>query len=193
MAKLVSIIIPAFNQLHYCRQCVESIVANTDGPYRLILVDNGSTDGVREYFDSVSGAIALHAEQNLGFAGGVNLGLARAEGHVLLLNSDTLVPPGWLGRLVNALESSDGIGMVGPLSNCVSGSQQLDGLSFTSTDEVHAFAGDLAQRNAGRLRDVARLVGFCLLIREEAFKAVGIFDESYGIGNFEDDDYCLRV
>ncbi len=223
MANLVSIIVPAFNQLQYCRQCVESILecggndaallgrkvsaprvplargaetlrlSDEPTPYRLILVDNGSTDGVGAYFDSVPGAIVLHAEKNLGFAGGVNLGLAHAQGHVLLLNSDTLVPHGWLPRLTNALESADDIGMVGPLSNCVSGSQQLDKLSFTTMDEIHAFANDLAQRNARRLRDVARLVGFCLLIREEAFKAVGLFDESYGIGNFEDDDYCLRM
>lgn len=190
----ISIIIPAFNEVAYCRRCVASIFANTpDWPYRLILVDNGSTDGAGEFFDSVSGATVVHSEKNLGFAGGVNLGLAHAEGHVLLLNNDTLVPRGWLGRLARALESAENIGMVGPRSNCVSGEQQIDGLSFASMDEINAFADEWAAGHAGRLRDVTRLVGFCLLIREEAFKAVGLFDESYGIGNYEDDDYGCRV
>jgi tetratricopeptide (TPR) repeat protein len=189
----VSIIIPAYNQLDYCRQCIQSILMNTDRPYRLVLVDNGSTDGVGEFFDSISGATVIHTGRNLGFAGGVNRGLEEAEGHVLLLNSDTLVPRGWLGRLENALESAADIGIVGPRSNCVSGSQQIDGLEFTSLDEINAFAGELAAKHPGQLRDVARLVGFCMLIRDEAIQKIGLFDEAYGVGNFEDDDYCLRA
>jgi len=156
-------------------------------------VDNGSTDGVAEFFDSVPNAVVVHAGENRGFAGGVNLGLERAEGHVLLLNSDTIVPRGWLERLVAALESDPRIGMVGPMSNCVSGSQQIDGLILSDLAEINAFADEHARTHAGKLRDVARLVGFCLLIRAETVAAVGRFDETYGVGNFEDDDYCLRV
>jgi glycosyltransferase involved in cell wall biosynthesis len=189
----VSIVIPAFNQLEYCRQCVTSIRMNTTMPHRLILVDNGSTDGVAAYFDSVPDAVVVHSPANRGFAGGVNLGMAQAEGHVLLLNSDTLVPRGWLERLEKALLSADDIGMVGPRSNCVSGSQQIDGLTFGNLDEINAFADDLAARHPGELRDVARLVGFCVLIRDRVVAEVGLFDESYGVGNFEDDDYCLRI
>jgi len=188
-----SIIIPAYNQLAYCRECVQSVLANTERPYRLILVDNGSTDGVSEYFDTVPGATVLHAPENLGFAGGVNLGLEAAEGHLLLLNSDTVVPAGWLGRLEEALLHSGDVGMVGPMSNCVSGSQQIDGLEFGSIEALNAYARDLAEQKRGVLRDVARLVGFCVLIRDTVAQAVGRFDEVYGIGNFEDDDYCLRV
>jgi len=191
--ELVSIIIPAFNQLDYCRQCVHSLLANTRPPYQLILVDNGSTDGVGEFFDSIPGVDVVHAGQNRGFAGGVNLGLARAEGHALLLNSDTIVPRGWLERLETALLRSDDIGVVGPMSNCVSGSQQIDGLEFTSMDQINEYAQCLGERNHGKLRDVARLVGFCVLIRDRVVREVGLFDESYGIGNYEDDDYCVRV
>lgn len=191
--RLVSIIIPAFNQLEYCRQCVASVLMHTTYPYRLILVDNGSTDGVGDFFDSVPDAVVVHAGKNLGFAGGVNLGLERAEGHVLLLNSDTITPRGWLERLVAALDADPRIGMVGPMSNCVSGSQQIDGLTLSQMDEINAFSEELSRRNAGQLRDVARLVGFCLLIREETAAKVGRFDDTYGVGNFEDDDYCLRV
>lgn len=190
---MISIVIPAYNQVEYCRQCIQSILIHTDRPYRLILVDNGSTDGVPEYFDSVPGALVIHSERNMGFAGGVNLGIHRAEGHILLLNSDTIVPQGWLGRLERALLYAPDIGMIGPMSNCVSGSQLIEGLEFTSIAEINAFSEDLAARNAGKLRDVARLVGFCLLIRDSVVKEVGLFDEAYGIGNFEDDDYCLRT
>ena len=193
MTAPISIIIPAFNQLDYCRQCVTSVLANTRRPCKLILVDNGSTDGVSEYFDTVARAEVIHSESNRGFAGGVNLGLERAEGHVVLLNSDTLTPEGWLGRLERALLSAEDVGMVGPMSNRVSGSQQIDGLSLDSMDQINAFARDLAQQRRGQLRDVARLVGFCLMIRERTVRELGPIDESYGVGNFEDDDYCLRA
>ena len=193
MNQPVSIIIPAFNEEHYCAQCIHSILENTSYPYRLILVDNGSTDGVPELFDSVPGATVVHAETNLGFAGGVNLGLERAEGHVLLLNSDTLVPRGWLGRLVQTLAGAEDIGAVGPMSNFVSGPQLIPDLEFDSLEGVSLFADTLANEHWGRLTDVPRLVGFCMLIHDTVIEQVGPFDESFGIGNFEDDDYCVRI
>ena len=193
MTAPVSIVIPAFNQLDYCRQCLQTLLMHTPQPYKLILVDNGSTDGVGEFFDAIPGATVLHAGKNLGFAGGVNLGMRHAEGHVLLLNSDTLLPRGWLERLLEALHAEPGIGMTGPMSNCVSGSQLIEGLEFASIENITAYADQLAQTKGNAVRDVARLVGFCLLIHEDAFRTVGFFDESYGVGNFEDDDYCLRT
>lgn len=193
MPEPVNIIIPAFNQLEYCRQCVASILRNTRRAYRLILVDNGSTDGVGAFFDAVPGAHVVHSPENLGFAGGVNLGLRRVEaGHALLLNSDTIVPAGWLERLETALLQDDAIGLAGPRSNEVSGSQRIEGLDFASLDAISAYADGLYAEHGPAVRDVARLVGFCLLIRDAALEHVGLFDEGYGIGNYEDDDYCLR-
>ncbi|MBI2434487.1 MAG: glycosyltransferase, partial [Candidatus Hydrogenedentes bacterium] len=190
---MISIIIPAFNQLEYCRQCITSVHLNTGAPYKLILVDNGSTDGVGEYFDRVPGATVVHAGENKGFAGGVNLGLQHAEGHVVLLNSDTLTPRGWLPRLERALLREEDIGMVGPMSNQVSGAQHIDGLWFESLEEINAYADRLAGERAGTLIEVPRLVGFCLMIRDEVILKVGCFDERFGLGNFEDDDYCRRT
>jgi GT2 family glycosyltransferase len=189
----ISIIIPAFNQLAYCRTCVESIVRNTVRPYRLILVDNGSTDGVSEFFDSVEGAEAIHAPENLGFAGGVNLGLKAATGHALLLNSDTIVPPGWLGRLEEALLSRDDMGMVGPMSNYTSGPQLIPDLTLNGPAAIDAYAAKLAVDHEGRRQLTGRLVAFCVLIRDEVVEKVGLFDEGFGKGNFEDDDYCHRT
>lgn len=194
MSAPTAIIIPAFNQLDYCRQCVASVRANTPEPHRLVLVDNGSTDGVGAFFDSVPGAVVVHTGENLGFSGGVNRGLAhRGGGHALLLNSDTIVPPGWLGRMLRAFDHADDIGMVGPRSNCVSGYQEIPGLAFQHEAEIAAYADALHAREGGRVTEISRLVGFCLLIRDRVVDAVGGFDERFGIGNFEDDDYGLRV
>lgn len=193
MAPHVSIVIPAFNQLACCRECVESIRANTGIPYRLILVDNGSTDGVGEYFDSIPNATVVHTGENLGFPAGVNRGLAHAEGHVLLLNSDTVAPRGWLERLTAPLESHARIGAVGPMTNHVSGPQLIPDLDLNSMDAITEFADARWESHRGQLAEIDRLVGFCMLIREEAFRAVGLLDESFGVGNFEDDDYCIRL
>lgn len=190
---MISIIIPAFNQLEYTKQCVASIRAHTRVPYKLILVDNGSSEPVLEFCRSVPGALALRSEVNLGFAAGVNLGMAAAEGHVLLLNNDTLVPEGWLGGLERALLSAPDIGMVGPMSNWVSGSQLIPDLQFESVEAINAFAAARRAAHPDALRDVARLVGFCMLIRDSAAAKVGLLDEAFGLGNFEDDDYCVRM
>ncbi len=189
----LSIVIPAFNQLGYCRACIESIQRNTAEPYRLVLVDNGSTDGVGEYFDTIEGATVVHTGENLGFPGGSNRGLAVAEGHVVLLNSDTLVPEGWLRGLKHALFSADDVGLVGPMSNHAAGPQQIDGLSLRGLDEVNAFARSLAAEKDGVVSETHRLVAFCWMMRDTALESVGPFDESYGIGNYEDDDYCVRM
>ncbi len=193
MAIPVSIIIPAFNELAYCTQCVQSILKHTTYPYKLILVDNGSTDGVGKYFDSVPGATVVHTGENKGFSGGVNAGLAHVEGHALLLNSDTVVPPHWLSRLVQPFSRDASIGLVGPRSNCVSGSQEITGLDFEGLEPLIRFSEDLFEEHQHTTRDVARLVGFCMLIRDTVLAEVGVLDEAFGIGNFEDDDYCLRV
>lgn len=189
----VSIIIPAFNELECCQQCVQSILDNTSYPYRLILVDNGSTDGVGAYFDSVPDATVVHTGENKGFAGGVNAGLAHAEGHVLLLNSDTVVPPNWLGRMVEPFGRDPKIGMVGPMSNCVSGIQEIAGLEFGAMESMIQFSEALFLKHKHSTQDVTRLVGFCMLIRDTVFQEVGLLDEAFGVGNFEDDDYCMRV
>lgn len=190
---MISIIIPAFNQLAYTRQCLASILENTEGEYRLILVDNGSTEPLFDFFQAIPEAITLRSETNLGFAGGVNLGLRVAQGHVVLLNNDTLVPRGWLNGLSTALESAPDIGMVGPMSNYVSGSQLIPELSFQSLDEINVYADERRAACLGKMRDVARLVGFCLMIRDHVVAEVGLLDEAFGLGNFEDDDYCVRV
>ncbi len=193
MSAPATIIIPAFNEVDYCRQCVSSLLLHTPPEVKLVLVDNGSTDGAGEFFDSVPGATVVHTAENRGFAGGVNAGLAHAEGHAVVLNSDTLLPREWLARLLAHFEADPLLGMVGPRTNCASGPQHINGLAFHDLEGISAFADQRAVEFSGQRVLVPRLVGFCLVIRDTTLAAVGTFDERFGIGNFEDDDYGMRV
>jgi len=193
MDRFVTIIIPAHNQLVYSRQCITSVRRHTVPPYKLVLVDSGSTDGVGDFFDSVPGAEVIHLAENRGFAPAVNAGLERAEGHAVLLHTDTLVPPEWLDRLLAALERSPETGLAGPRSNYAASPQGVEGVDFRGVESFHGFAQRIAQEWDGEAHFVNRLGSFCLLIREETWRAVGPLDEDFSPGLFDDEDYCRRA
>ena len=192
--KTTSIVVLAWNELDYTRECVKSVLAHTPAPYELILVDNGSADATLEFFRSVEGAKVVANGKNLGFAGGNNRGMLASTGeYVLILNNDTLVTDGWLDGLLHAAEDDPAVGMVGPMSNYVSGPQLVGDPTYGDYPQFQAYARDFHERHRGRRWDVNRLVGFCMLMKRDVIARVGLLDERFGLGNFEDDDYCLRA
>jgi GT2 family glycosyltransferase len=195
-APLTSIVILTRNQLDCTRACVESIQAHTPEPYELIFVDNGSSDGTPAYLRSIAGATVIDNDRNLGFGGGCNQGISFASGErVLLLNNDVVVTPGWLGALHAALDESADVGIAGPRSNRVSGPQQADHVEYDveTLDGLDAWSEQWCRAHAGQRTDSARLVGFCMLVERAVLDRIGGFDLRYGLGNFEDDDLCLRA
>jgi tetratricopeptide (TPR) repeat protein len=131
--------------------------------------------------------------ENRGFPIAANQGMRAAKGQqILLLNNDTIVTTGWLRRMLRALESHPRIGLVGPCSNNVSGSQYVT-VQYDELESLDGFAWDWGKSHARVVADTDRLVGFCLLIRREVVERIGLLDERFSPGNFEDDDYCLRA
>ncbi|WP_238162656.1 glycosyltransferase family 2 protein [Cohnella sp. AR92] len=189
-----SIIIPTFNQVDMLKQCVESIMDNTDLPYEIIVVDNASTDGTEGYLRGLGGQVRYRVlESNKGFSGAINRGMMMAKGDtVLLLNNDTLATERWLDNLLDCLRSDERIGMVGPVTNYISGDQQIK-VPYTDIKDMPAFAREYNTPNSAKWRRTDRLVGFCLLFRRSLFQEVGYFDEGFELGNFEDDDFNIRV
>ena len=122
--KKVSIIILTYNQLAFTKDCIESIRKYTKpGSYELIIVDNASTDGTREWLieqqkNNTDIQVVLN-EENLGFPKGCNIGISQSQkkSDILLLNNDTIVTIHWLDNLVTCLESDETIGAVGAISN----------------------------------------------------------------------------
>ena len=203
MEKLTSIIILTRNQLAFTQKCINSILEHTQRPYELIVVDNGSDDGTVNYIESTVIPQNRHLpiriiknQHNLGFAAGNNQGIAVAKGdYILLMNNDIVVTPQWLDLLIACAEQRPRIGIVGPRSNCVSGPQLIDVVSYdTQTLQgLNLFADGFARTNRGQSQQALRVVGFCMFIKRSVIDKIGGMDDRYGLGNFEDDDFSLRA
>jgi GT2 family glycosyltransferase/tetratricopeptide (TPR) repeat protein/2-polyprenyl-3-methyl-5-hydroxy-6-metoxy-1,4-benzoquinol methylase len=190
---VTSIVIVTHNQLEYTRMCLDSLRRLTDEPCELIVVDNGSSDGTVEYVSAFQNVRLIVNDSNRGFPAAANQGIRAATGsQIVLLNNDVVVTTGWLCRLLRALYSDPAIGLVGPCSNFVSGPQQVEA-RYDSLSDLDGFAWDWGGANDGRIIDDKRLVGFCLLIRRDVAQSIGLLDEQFGVGCFDDDDYCLRA
>ncbi|MFD0587176.1 glycosyltransferase family 2 protein [Paenibacillus sp. GCM10027627] len=188
-----SIVILTHNQFHHTVLCLESIRKHTPEEYELIFVDNASTDMTKAYLELQPDVRLINNAENRGFAVACNQGLEAATGEaVLFLNNDTVVTPGWLGHMLQALQSSPDVGMCGPFTNYASGHQVIK-VPYTDLLDLDSFAIEHGSTFEGTITEVRRLIGFCLLVRRSVLDEIGGFDELFGLGNFEDDDLCLRA
>ena len=200
---LVSIVILTCNQLKYTRKCLASILEHTGPSFEIIVVDNGSVDGTPEFLDSqfeekfpADRLKVIKNKENKGFAAGNNQGIAAARGeYILLMNNDIVVTPGWLDRLIACAERNPRAGIVGPMSNYVSGPQLVKFVDYnTQTLEgLERFSAKVAEQCDVREQHLLRVVGFCMLIKRAVIDKIGGMDDRYGLGNFEDDDFSLRA
>ena len=189
----------AYNGLkEVTRPCIESILKNTSpGSYELVLVDNASSDGSAEYFEALRAqydhvTICLN-QKNKGYAGGNNDGMRVAKGtYIVLLNNDTLVPPGWLDRLLGLLKSNVHVGLVGPVTNSAGNEQRIEITGLNESNFEQCIAPYL-ERQRGQWFATERLGFYCVAMKRKVMEGVGFFDERFGLGMFEDDDYCIRV
>ncbi|WNS43377.1 glycosyltransferase family 2 protein [Paenibacillus sp. MMS20-IR301] len=189
---LTSIIIPTYNRLGLLRSCIESIREHTGSPYEIIVVDNGSSDGTDAYCRA-SKLTFISLPENRGFPLACNMGLTLAAGdELLLLNNDVIVSKGWLDNLKRALYSAPDIGIVGPVTNYASGRQQVQ-TGYADIAGYHAEAGRANVPDAAKWSETRRLVGLCFLFKRQLLDAIGLLDERYSPGHYEDDDYCYRA
>lgn len=192
-----SIVVISYNNADLTRQCIESIVERTTYPnYELIVVDNASQDGTRDMLRALQRQIRnlklIINDTNRGFAAANNQGIAQAEGeYVVLLNNDTVVTNDWLEALLRHLKNQQ-IGLVGPVTNSI-GNEAKIAVDYSDLRDMHEFAARHTVENAGRHFDISVLAMFCVAMRREVFNEIGALDEAFGVGMFEDDDYCRRL
>ncbi len=196
MGMSCSVVIPCHDGVELTRACILSLLAQDDPdqvPSEILVVDNASRDATADLGTLDRRVTVLQQSTNLGFAGGVNRGLRAARGdEVLIVNNDTQAAPNLLRELRAVLTSDPRIGAVAPVSNHVKGHACLPigalGKAAAARREIAA-----ALAAVPRSQDVESLAGLCLLLQRTTLDQVGEFDERFGHGNFEDDDYCLRL
>ena len=189
-----SIIILTYNKLEYTIKCIESIRKYTEkGTYEIIIVDNASTDGTVEWLQNQEDIIKIYNKENLGFPKGCNQGIKIATGdNVMLLNNDVIVTKNWLDNLVKHLYSSKDIGAVGPVTNNSVYFQWIK-VDYKNINEMQTFAEKYNEYNPSLCEERIKLIGFCMIIKKEVINKVGLLDEAFTPGNFEDDDLSIRI
>ena len=196
-SETVSLIVLNWNGERCLLDCIASLTA-VDYPSReIILVDNGSTDdSVQRVAAAFPHVNIIEIGRNLGYAGGMNIGLASATGDVIvLLNNDVIVPPNWLQELVAGMESDQRIGIAGCKLFFADGVtiQHAGGYVKHPLGTTGHFG--YGQRDDGRLNvqtDVDYVTGAAMAIRRAALDEIGTLDRGYWF-YYEDVDLCYRA
>jgi len=195
---MVSIVVVTFNNVAITRRCLESVLQNTEWPnFELWVVDNASQDETPTVLQELAARdprvkIILNAE-NRGFAAANNQALRFASGeYLVLLNNDTVVPPGWLAGLVRHLASHPDWGLVGPVTNWIGNEAQIP-VGYSELEDMPRWAWKHTRKHANQWFEIPVAALFCVAMRREVFAKVGELDERFEVGMFEDDDYSIRV
>ena len=194
-----SVVVVAYNNIGVTRACLASLERHgSSRQLEVIVVDNASSDGTPEFLrawaevDPDRRRLILNPD-NRGFAAANNQGLAIAGGdYLVLLNNDTYVTPGWANTLAGHLRRDKTIGLIGPVTNNIGNEARID-IAYADMTEMIAAATKYTRRHIGALLPLRTAAFFCVAFRREVYQAVGDLDEAFGLGFFEDDDYCRRV
>lgn len=195
------IIIPVHNAADELNACLASLRRNTPADAEVLLIDDASDDPsiqpmLHRWLEDAGPSWRLEVlPKNIGFVGAVNLGMGMTQGDVVLLNSDTLLTPGWLEGLQRCLDSDVAIATATPWTNngeivslpdfCRSNPLPLD---------VDGVARVIAAMGPPTYPEIPTAVGFCMAISRAALHHLGVFDqELFGLGYGEENDFCMRA
>ncbi len=178
----VAIVIPVYNQLGHTQECLRCLAADIADGVRVIVVNNGSTDGTRAWLATRRDITVIENETNRGCAPAWNQGCKAAIGAdwIIVLNNDVLLPPGWRSGLLDTAKR-EGWQVACP-------AMREGPLNYDF--EEHA------TRYRERMSQVIRpghAHGVCFAVAREVFDTIGGFDEAFRIGQFEDADFFRRT
>jgi GT2 family glycosyltransferase/glycosyltransferase involved in cell wall biosynthesis len=199
----VDIVVPVWNAKNLVLKCLASVVTHARGSYRLVVVDDASTDAellpaLETFARQHEQVIVLRNSENLGFVGTANRGIVHAGARdVLLLNSDTEVFAGFLERLRRVAYSESKVGMVSPLSNNATICSVPEFCRENGVPEgmtAAEMAAMVALSSEGRRPEIVTPHGFCLYLRRDCLDDIGVLDEErFGRGFGEENDLGERA
>lgn len=191
----VSIVILSYNIKDILKACIQSIRDTMPKrAYEIVVVDNASSDGAAEWLREQNDIVLRCNTENSGFALGCNQGieLSADNNDILLLNNDTIIPQNAMFWLRMGLYSRKSVGATGPITSSAVNDQQLSN-KLGSVEEYLKLSREICIPTPAPYENKLWLVGFAMLIKNEALKKVGVLDTRYGWGNFEDDDYGMML
>lgn len=206
--KTVDIIIPIYNALEDVKNCINSLYEHKTYDFNIIAIDDCSDKETQEYLEKESikkGFKLFRNKENLRFTKTVNRGFKESKGdYIVLLNSDTIVTPRWIEKILACFESDQKIGIVGPLSNAASwqtvpvrDDKEFGGWLVNEIPKGYSVEemGMLVETISKKLYPkVPSVNGFCYVIKREVLDKNGTLDEEYfPTGYGEEDDFSIRA
>lgn len=205
----IDIVVCVHNALDDVRQCLASVERKRGQGHRLIVVDDGSNAETRDFlasFQDMHDWVAVHRNEiPVGYTKAANIGIrASSASFVILLNSDTIVTDHWAEKMADAVFSTGGAGVVGPMSNAASHQSLPDHIGSVGQTAINPLppgltADDMNSQCERWARStfvprVPLVHGFCFGLTREAIERVGLFDEElFPNGYGEENDFCLRA
>ena len=195
----ISIIILSFNNfVETTGKCLNALATDPDfKKWEIIVVDNASDANTQQQLGEAKRRYhevnLVFNSRNLGFAAGNNIGIKLATGDIIiLLNSDAFPSSGMLGRLIGHFARDTHLGLVGPVTNAAGNEQCIYTQAGSMEEKINE--GLRYASHVGReILDAYRLDFFCVAIHRKVLGKVGMLDENFGRGYYEDLDYSLRV
>lgn len=199
MVAELSIIIVSYNQFaRTTGPCLQSLAAVHNLLLEIIVVDNGSDIETVEQLKLAAGSderirLFLHAD-NRGYAAGNNDGIRRATAkYILLLNSDTLVPKNAATLLVKHLQTAESPCLVGPVTNAAGNEQRIYIRDGSDEISILGQGTDWCNHAQRSIFETDQLSFFCVAMERATYQALDGLDQSFGLGFYEDADFCCRA
>jgi len=197
----ISVVIPVFNAPRELDCCLESVASTVDESVDVLIIDDASTDPETQVVlerwnrDAPPKWRFRSNRENRGFVATANAGMSACTEDVVLLNSDTIVTPGWLRGLQKCLASAADIATATPWTNNgeIASLPEFCRVNPVPPD-IEAVAGVIARTGEATYPELPTAVGFCMAVARRAIDRVGLFNEAlFGKGYGEENDFSRRA
>jgi len=201
---IYSFILVCFDNCELTKQALESLLESLDLNHRefgveVIIINNNSKDEtieviqkIKDDYKGIIEIILVNMEENMGYSIGVNVGISYTTGKIItVLNNDLIFPKNWFNGLAAALEKDSSLGVSVPYLSYASGVQNIE-VKLDSLQKIQDFSDKYTSDHKGSISYINRAIGACLTIKREVLNLIGGCDFWFGLGMYDDDDWCMR-